>query len=98
MQPNQSTRERWNLQQSFSDIVGPSYLTFLCQNYFPAKTQRRNGRPSAVAFLLCAFAPLRENIFFELVHPVISETKLRRRIVQLLVEKLGNQGPNKGIV
>src|SRR6185369_14389189 len=29
-QPNQSTRERRNLQPSFSEIIGPSLLTFLC--------------------------------------------------------------------
>src|SRR6185369_362606 len=29
-QPNQSTRERRNLQPSFSEIIGPCLLTFLC--------------------------------------------------------------------
>src|SRR5215213_10485405 len=33
-QPNQSTRQRWNLQYSFSRIVGPAYVTFLCRKYF----------------------------------------------------------------
>ena len=30
-QPNQSTRERRNLQQSFSEIIGPRQVTFLCR-------------------------------------------------------------------
>src|SRR5215217_171860 len=30
-QPNQSTRERGNLQQSFSRIIGPRHVTFLCR-------------------------------------------------------------------
>src|SRR6476620_7701287 len=34
-QPNQSTRERWNLQQYFSGILGPSYIAFLSRKYFP---------------------------------------------------------------
>jgi hypothetical protein len=32
-QPNQSTRERWNLQYSFVQIVGPSFITFLCRKF-----------------------------------------------------------------
>src|SRR4029078_10030088 len=45
-QPNQYTRERGNLQQSFSDIIGPRQITFLCR-----KISHR---------LLCVFAALRE--------------------------------------
>jgi hypothetical protein len=32
-QPNQSTRERWNLQYSFLQIIGPSFITFLCRKF-----------------------------------------------------------------
>src|SRR6185503_13153920 len=32
-QPNQSTRERWNLQYVFLQIVGPSFITFLCRKF-----------------------------------------------------------------
>src|SRR5262249_29567571 len=33
-QPDQSTRERWNLQHSFIEILGPVRVTFLCRKYF----------------------------------------------------------------
>ena len=36
-QPNQSTRERWNLQYSFIQIVGPRFITFLCRKYFSSQ-------------------------------------------------------------
>gem|GEM_PF-3220759 len=45
-QPNQSTRERWNLQQSFSLNVGPVMVTFLCRNFVLARRviyAMRNG-------------------------------------------------------
>src|ERR1051325_3577481 len=32
-QPNQSTRERWNLQYSFVQIIGPRKVTFLCRKF-----------------------------------------------------------------
>src|ERR1044072_5261203 len=32
-QPDQSTRERWNLQYSFIGIVGPHPVTFLCRKF-----------------------------------------------------------------
>src|SRR5215217_5105394 len=31
-QPNQSTRQRWNLQQSFFRKIGPNFVTFLCRS------------------------------------------------------------------
>src|ERR1044072_2604644 len=40
-QPNQSNRERWNLEHSFSQIVGPLMITFLCRKCFPQR--RRHG-------------------------------------------------------
>src|ERR1043166_6589635 len=33
-QPDQSTRERWNLQHSFIRDLGPRNVTFLCRKYF----------------------------------------------------------------
>src|SRR5215213_10282041 len=36
-QPNQSTRQRWNLQQSFFSKNGPGFITFLCRNGFVPK-------------------------------------------------------------
>src|SRR5215217_1130773 len=40
-QPNQSTRDCWNLQQSFSGKVGPGSVTFLCRKY-PCHCRREN--------------------------------------------------------
>ena len=45
-QPNQSTRERWNLQHSFSWNVGPIKVIFLCRKY-----------PSLDGSLLYSFVP-----------------------------------------
>src|ERR1051325_7928162 len=59
-QPNQSTRERRNLQHSFSQFVGPVIVTFLCRKCFP---QRRKGAKQKSMLLLCAFASLREYSF-----------------------------------
>jgi hypothetical protein len=52
-QPNQSNRERWNLQYSFVQIVGPIQVTFLCRKYFSckdAKAQRKATASSRACF------------------------------------------------
>lgn len=39
MQPDQSNRERWNLQYSWQGKVGPSFVTFLSRNYLSEKQE-----------------------------------------------------------
>src|ERR1051325_10631739 len=56
-QPNQSTRERWNLQYSFVEISGPLLVTFLCRKYFSRKDAKAQRKRFAMSLrLLCAFA------------------------------------------
>jgi hypothetical protein len=60
-QPNQSTRERWNLQHSFSPDYEATHVHIFMLKVFPAKAQRCKAKIHAFSLQLCAFA----RIFFQ---------------------------------